>query len=42
MKTQQTIPDSRYICKYYYHCQCGKDTVGGAYCTVDIMIGYRI
>lgn len=36
MKTQQTIPDSRCTCKYCYYCQCGKDTVGGAYCTVDI------
>lgn len=32
----ENIPEDRYTCKYCYHCQCKKDSVGGAYCNADI------
>lgn len=35
-KVEIEIPNERYTCKYCSYCQCTKNTVGGAYCTVDI------
>lgn len=30
------IPKERYICKYYWYCQCNENDTGKAYCYADI------